>query len=516
MIEIKYTAPGPEAARFIADDTSLFAGLRGPFGSGKSVAACIKLAMLALNQPESPRDGIRKSRTLIVRNTNPQLRTTTIKTWLDWFPEDVFGRFRWSPPFTHHWRLPGIDAEFIFLPMDGEDSMRSLLSFEISAIWFNEARELDKSVIDAGMGRLGRYPSIRDGGVRQKMGLADTNSPSEEHWWPIMAGDVPPPEWMPEEDRLTLVKPDGWTFYSQPPAVLARYEGEGRNRRLVGYDVNPDAENLANVGPAYYRDMLPGKSADWIKVYLMNRYGALHFGRPVYENTYDPDVHEMEDIWPDRGARIRVGLDFGLTPAATWWVWLGGMQWVVFDEKVYARGSAKDLADHIKMQRQKLPEADISIMGDPGGKAGGQGEGSSAFDILSANGVFAEPAPSNDTELREGAVNYLLTTMTRGKPNMRICKRCVNLRAAMAGAYRRDTKRHKGDAQDTMLVAPVKNQASHVAEAAQYGAMHTGAFEQVIGVSESAMAPKVARGTERRARGRVLRDRERQSRRRPA
>jgi hypothetical protein len=54
----------------------------------------------------------------VIRNTNPQLKTTTIKTWRDWFADDM-GKFNWSPPYTHHMRfaLPDksvVEAEIIF------------------------------------------------------------------------------------------------------------------------------------------------------------------------------------------------------------------------------------------------------------------------------------------------------------------------------------------------------------------------------------------------------------------
>ena len=58
--------------------------------------------------------GIRKSRWAIIRNTNPQLRTTTIKTWLDWFPENTWGKFRWEVPYTHFISKGDLELEVIF------------------------------------------------------------------------------------------------------------------------------------------------------------------------------------------------------------------------------------------------------------------------------------------------------------------------------------------------------------------------------------------------------------------
>ena len=64
-------------------------GLMGPVGSGKSYACAAKIMKKAVEQKPSSVDGIRYTRFAIVRNSYPMLKTTTIKTWLDWFPEDV-------------------------------------------------------------------------------------------------------------------------------------------------------------------------------------------------------------------------------------------------------------------------------------------------------------------------------------------------------------------------------------------------------------------------------------------
>ena len=100
MIDFKYKPDGEVLKVFMKDDT-FFRGIRGPVGSGKSVGCCVEVFRRAIQQGKGP-DGIRKSRWAIIRNTNPQLRTTTIKTWLDWFPESDWGKFTWSVPYASH------------------------------------------------------------------------------------------------------------------------------------------------------------------------------------------------------------------------------------------------------------------------------------------------------------------------------------------------------------------------------------------------------------------------------
>ena len=61
-------------------DKSFVRGIMGPVGSGKSYACAAEIMLKAVSQVPSPRDGIKYSRFVVVRNSYPELRTTTIKT----------------------------------------------------------------------------------------------------------------------------------------------------------------------------------------------------------------------------------------------------------------------------------------------------------------------------------------------------------------------------------------------------------------------------------------------------
>ena len=78
MGSLTYKPDGAILKNFLKDH-SFFRGLRGPVGSGKSVACCIEIIRRSLIQKPAL-DGKRKSRWAVIRNTNPQLKTTTIKT----------------------------------------------------------------------------------------------------------------------------------------------------------------------------------------------------------------------------------------------------------------------------------------------------------------------------------------------------------------------------------------------------------------------------------------------------
>ena len=88
--------------------------------------------------------------------------------------------------------------------------------------------------------RVGRYPSMRDGGATWYGVIADTNAPEEDHWWAIMSGDVPTPDYLSRDEALMLVKPDTWEFFTQPSAMTEKKETDGS---LIGYTNNVSCEN---------------------------------------------------------------------------------------------------------------------------------------------------------------------------------------------------------------------------------------------------------------------------------
>src|SRR4249920_2035448 len=88
-----YELDGAMLERFMLSN-SFVQVLLGPIGSGKSKACCLKCYKIAAEQKPGP-DGIRRVRVAVVRNSYPLLRTTTVRTWLDTFPEQSYGRLMW-------------------------------------------------------------------------------------------------------------------------------------------------------------------------------------------------------------------------------------------------------------------------------------------------------------------------------------------------------------------------------------------------------------------------------------
>ena len=481
MVDFKYKPDGDVLKAFMKDNT-FFRGIRGPVGSGKSVGCCVEVFRRALQQEKSP-NGVRKSRWAIIRNTNPQLRTTTIKTWLDWFPEADWGKFTWSVPYTHHIKKGDIDLEVIFLALDRPEDVKKLLSLELTGIWINEAREVPKSIIDACTMRVGRYHSMRDGGPTWTGVIADTNAPEEDHWWPIMSGEVPIPDHIPREQAKMLVKPDNWQFFTQPAGMVEDRNEEGE---IEDYKPNPDAENQKHMMKSYYPNLIRGKTKSWIDVYVMNRLGSVQDGKPVYP-MFAPDVHiAKEEIPVAAGVPVYVGVDFGLTPAAVLGQKVRG-RWLIQSEIVAVDMGIVRFAEVLRneLATRFSAASEVIIYGDPAGDFRAQTDESTPFHILRGAGLRAFPAPSNSVDLRLEAVSSQLTKMIEGKPALLLDRRCSTLIKGFEGGYCYKRMEVSGE---RYADKPEKNMFSHVHDAAQYLFLGAGEGRALMNTQRPAQA----------------------------
>lgn len=459
MAHFSYSADG-EVVRAFLSSTDFVRAIRGPVGSGKSVACCVEIFRRAVEQKPAP-DGVRRTRWAVVRNTQPELRTTTIKTWLDWFPEKEYGKFNWSPPFTHHMKRGSLDCEVIFLALDKPEDVKKLLSLELTGVFINEAREIPKAIVDGATMRVGRYPSQRDGGPTWSGVIMDTNSPDEDHWWAIMSGECPPPDWMSQEDARALVKPASWSFFEQPGAMLPVKDAEGN---VVDYKMNPIRENKKGVKDSYYKQMIAGKTHEWINVYVCNQYGTLVDGKPVYPE-FDRVLHtSLEPVLPFAGQTTYVGIDFGLTPSAVFGQRVRG-SWHILRELVAQDMGARRFAELLRGEMATIGGT-FSVWGDPAGDQRAQTDEDTPFRVLRGAGIMAQPAHTNDISLRLDAVRAALTRLADKKPAFTVDARCTNLIKGFESGYHYRRLRVSGT--ERFQDMPDKNRFSHVHDALQY------------------------------------------------
>lgn len=448
--------------------------VRGPIGSGKSVGCIQEVLKNAHEQAPAP-DGIRYSRWAIIRNTYPELKTTTIKTWQDWVPEAV-APIKWSSPITCLLDKPLPDGtrvhmEVLFLALDKPEDTKKLLSLELTGVFINEAREIPKEVVDTATSRVGRYPPKRWGGPTRSCIVMDTNAPSDDHWWA----------------ELESNPPEGWTFYTQPGGLKKMEYDDGR----VEYIPNPNAENINNLpsGYKYYLQMLGGKTAEWIKVYVLNEFGTIMQGKPVYGESWNSALHVAKQQIPiDPNYPVLLSWDFGLTPACIISQVVDG-QWRVLHELCATDMGLRKfgmntvlpwLRENLNIDGRRV-EIGLSAC-DPAGVIRSDADEKTCMQVL--NGPFIPPhmdpynesglgiptvtSPSNALESRIDAVLYFLTRLTdKGQPAFIVNPNCKMLIAGFNGGYRFRKLNVSGDERhDTK---PEKNKYSHPHDALQYG-----------------------------------------------
>ncbi|WP_186202357.1 TerL [Burkholderia gladioli] len=460
-IEYQYAPQGEKLEEYILSKAPRTI-IRGPLGSGKTNASCWK-GFRAMCEQEPDAHGVRRSRGIAVRNTYPDLLSTTVKDWLDMF-EDL-GRYvggGMEPP-THYLEFElddgtTVEAEVLFIAFDRPEHVKKARGLQATWVWLNEVKELAKPVVDMLDLRVGRYP--KDVPPTWYGMFGDTNSPDSDHWLYDLA----------EEQ-----KPEGWHFITQPGGVIR--DGD----RWV---VNPRAENLHNLPPGYYERGLQGKKYDWIKVNLANEYGFVVDGKPVHPDY--ADSFHCKPFELIRGAPIGIGMDFGLTPAAVFAQRkpMGG--WRIRSELVATSMGAKKFAEEIKRHVATLyPGFELqAISGDPAGDQRSQADDEDTpFKILRAAGLDAKPAPTNDTALRYGAVDEALTRMIDGEPGLLIHPDCRQLRKALSGGY---CFRRMAVTAERYADKAEKNMYSHVAEALQYLMVGAGEHKHLVRVKRPA------------------------------
>lgn len=447
-----YRPPGKNAAKFHASD-AFVRGLMGPVGSGKSSSCCVEIVSRALRQRPS-RDNVRRSRWLIIRNTYPELKSTTIKTWETWFPSDV-APIKWDTPITSTMRISNIgdgtslELEVMFMALDKPTETGKLRSLELTGAWINEASEIPKEIFDMVTQRVGRFPSMIQGGPSWHGIILDTNPPDDDHWYYKVA----------EEER-----PEEWHFFRQPGAMLL-IDGE--------YVPNPDAENIRNIptGYDYYTQQLPSKGSDWINVFVLGNYGTTLDGKPVYPE-YNDKIHCLpNNIEATPGLPLILGWDFGLTPACAVMQVSPSGRLTILDELISEDMGIRQFANDVvkPFLSNNYGHSQLVSAGDPAGNIRAQTDERTCLQELLEAGIYTEPAPTNDFIPRREAVAYFMTKMSDGKPAFALNPRCTNIRKGFLGRYKYERLKTSGLAR--YKDRPVKDIYSHIQDAIQYGCL---------------------------------------------
>lgn len=408
------------------------------------------LRRAAAQQPDAHK--VRKSRWAIIRNSYPELKSTTIKTWEMWVPPEV-APVVYGAPITCNFKQnmadgTRVELEVIFLALDRPEDINKLLSLELTGAYINEGREVPWEIIEALIGRINRYPQITENAAGEKEGgatepgiIVDSNPPHITHWLytKFESGTVP----------------KGWEKFKQPSAVYWDEETEK-------WALNPDAENLRYLPDGYYQQQLDSAEDTYIRVMLAGQYGASRKGRPVFAQ-YDDQKHVAKvKLDPDRQWPLIIGLDFGLMPGCV----IGqltrrGVR--ITDEIPVSDESLEDFLPTylLPLLAKRYPGYPVTVCGDPAGRGRSANDKRTSFDIVQQFGLKAFPAFTNSFQPRKEVVDYFL----RRDEGLIISPHCTHLREALSTGYIwKEARNNKGGYVDIAE----KNEFSHVADALQY------------------------------------------------
>ena len=436
-LDISYTPP-LTGESFMNSDKKM-RGLMGPVGSGKSVTCSFEIIRRAsMQKPDAT--GKRRTRAAVVRETARQLQDTVIKTFLDWFPPGVCGRYMRTTK-TYFFEVGDVECEIMFRALDDADDVANLNSLELSFAWFNECRDIHPDIVDAMSKRIGRFPSSKDGGPTWYGMWGDTNPPTMDTWWYYQMEQIDPKDGVGHNDN-------GWDVFKQP---------SGRSAF---------AENVEHLPDGYYDTQ--GRSEEYIRVFIDGDYGLSSAGQPVYK-YFRPDYHmgrgTLRPI--NNGVRpIVVGMDLGLTPAAVIGQQDPRGRVLVYDEAVsFDMGIQRFVRTILKpLLYERFSGIPVLIVVDPAGVQRAQTDERSAVDIIKAEGLRVIAAKTNNISARLSSVDDFLMRQVDGDSAFVVDPRCSQLKAAMMGGYRFHKKNGTID----------KNKHSHVAEALQYFMLHVG------------------------------------------
>lgn len=464
--------PSPTLEKFHASN-AFVRGIRGPIGSGKSVGCCWEIWTRAGEQRAGP-DKVRRSRCLVTRNTYGELTTTTLKTWLDWFPEDRFGKVVHGAPITQmcRWPLPDgttVELEMLFLALDRPEHAKKVLSLEVTFAWMNEAREQPKAILDAITGRVARFPRAEEGGCTWSGVIMDTNPPDDDHWWYLLA---------------EVMRPDGHEFFSQPGGDTDEAENLDWLNQTPETVALPCGDRRRRAqGRIYYSRLCPGKTDEWIKVYVKGRYGTVHDGKPVYPEWND-SLH-VRELSPLQGVKLSIGLDFGLTPSAVICQQDPRGRLLVLDEACGIDMGFRQFLEDILVplltrdypEWWKRKDTMIQCFGDPAGQQPAQSDEKTCFQEAKTAGLRIQPGRTNTYLPRRSAVAWFLSKLTGGQAMMLVDPLCKVLRKGFNGGYK--YRRIQVTGEDRFADEPMKNAYSHPHDALQYVALEFGGVQAI-------------------------------------
>lgn len=246
----------------------------GGIGSGKTLIGCITMLTLAVLYPGDY---------LICRQFFPELKITTLKTFLEICPKELIAEYRVADGIVKIKSVDGRISNVIFRQLEEPDKLRSL---NLSGFYIDESSQVSEAAFLLLQGRL------RGNGVRK--GFCTTNP--NGHDWQY--------NWFVKQDHFKTV------------------EAKQRYKLIKA----PSTENV-HLPDGYVQSMMESWSEDRIQREIFGSFDA--FEGQVY-HEFRRDVHVIKPfVIPDTWTKI-IGADHGYrNPAAFLWAAID------YDDNVY-------------------------------------------------------------------------------------------------------------------------------------------------------------------------------------
>jgi len=465
--------PPPTVREFILDYAPgrlFYDWIVGPVGSGKTTGIFFKLVRMASLQAPDP-DGIKRTRAVVVRNSFPQLRDTTLVSWNLWFKDGTAGHWR-ATEKNFDLKFGNVECEVLFRPLDTPADIARVLSLEVSFALLDEFVKIPRDIVEALSARVGRYPgNCTNWGV-----WGSSNPDNEDNWWYDYLHKNPAVLQMPKAHEFDYADPDAFAAWIALEGTDMSQVNGRFYQQPSGF--SPHAENLLNLPPRdgsadYYHEIAKGKPEEWIRQFIDAEWGYSAEGKPVVP-TFRSKDHVSSGLKYSPSQPLIVGLDPGL----------GGSAFVFTQEDLHGRmlvlgelcqegyGSQRLIVERLNpFLRHHFPNARVVIAADP---AAGNRSANDEQAIIQPfkdprTGFHVDIETNNRLPLRLDAIESFTMKMTGAGPGLQIdAEKCPRLIRALKGGWRYviDQKRAEPRAE------PEKNPWSHVGDAFGYAARY--------------------------------------------
>ena len=434
----------------------------GPRGSSKSSLTCAKILWVTHINPPC-KDGVKRSRWVIGRQTYGNLRTSTIKTFEHWFGHKELGwSIKQAPPIqanlSYFDGYNKTEIEIFFVSFDKEKDAQKVLSLDLTGAYFNEASDIPISAMDVIEGALGRYPYPSERG-------------EGKYWSGIIYDTNSFPDYHPFYQKFMVSKPPLHKMYIQPGGMIEDQAGNFRE--------NNDAENIANLPEHYYYNMSLGKSKSFVRTQICNQFGTFESGKAVHPE-FSKEIHSCPMLEIDRDHPIWLTHDFGGTNATLILQYIGGKLLCIYEIIGYKEGLTDFQKNRVKGFLRTHAKG-VEVSKSVGDRADNYSLDTATYSLETVTrelGIKTYPSITNVIKARIDAVDRLISKrFSDGSGALMVSREgCPVLFAGLSGKYKLEIIK-KGDSR-IPVEKPIKNEYSHSADCLQYAALEVKGIEQ--------------------------------------